>query len=214
MEGMKFDKDKPRYDLIPIGVEEEVAKVFTFGAKKYADNNWLLVEDGERRYYAACRRHIEAWRRGERLDPETGYHHLAHAICCLAILMGREQGNKCIQGGDIVRKTIQNLRPTIYAIDFDGTLCENKYPDIGTPNRRIIEFCIDRKEKGDKLILWTCRTGERLKEAVEWCKEQGLDFDAVNENLPERIAEFGGDTRKISADFYIDDKNMEVWHGN
>lgn len=57
-----------------------------------------------------------------------------------------------------------------------------------------------------KLILWTCRDGEKLTKAVEWCKLRGLEFDAVNQNLPEVIEQYGGDTRKISADEYIDDK--------
>lgn len=54
--------------------------------------------------------------------------------------------------------------------------------------------------------MWTCRTDGKLKDAIEWCKEHGLKFDAVNENLPERIAMFGTDPRKIGADEYIDDK--------
>lgn len=54
--------------------------------------------------------------------------------------------------------------------------------------------------------MWTCRADERLEEAVRWCYDQGLIFDAVNENLPERIAMFGTDPRKIGADEYIDDR--------
>lgn len=60
---------------------------------------------------------------------------------------------------------------------------------------------------GDKLILWTCREGDALQMAVDWCEEQGLYFDAVNANLPDVIAFFGNDSRKISCDLYIDDKS-------
>ena len=98
----------------------------------------------------------------------------------------------------------------IYAVDFDGTLCRGMYPKIGEPITKMIEWCKQHKESGDKLILWTCRNGELLEEAIEWCKNQGIEFDAINENLSERIEEYGSDTRKVSADFYIDDKNLMV----
>lgn len=98
----------------------------------------------------------------------------------------------------------------IYAVDFDGTLCVEKYPGIGEARQNVIDFCKQKKAEGHKLILWTCRCGEYLEQAIKWCEEQELIFDAVNENLPERIAEYGGDCRKISADYYIDDKNICV----
>ena len=95
----------------------------------------------------------------------------------------------------------------IYAVDFDGTLCENAYPEIGKPNMAMILHFKTIKAMGHKLILWTCREGELLTQAVEWCKHWGLEFDAVNENLPELIKRFGNDCRKIGADYYCDDKN-------
>ena len=106
----------------------------------------------------------------------------------------------------------------IYAVDFDGTLCKNSWPDIGKPNRVLIPALLELRANGDKLILWTCRTGDLLVEAVSWCKEQGLEFDAVNENLPEIIGQFGTESRKVFADVYVDDKVIspdlkfsEVW---
>ncbi len=96
----------------------------------------------------------------------------------------------------------------IIAVDFDGTLCENKWPEIGEPNKELIAYLKKRQEAGDKLILWTCRVGEILKNAVAWSAEQGLIFDAVNENLPEVLEWMGGDTRKIFANEYIDDRNF------
>ena len=94
----------------------------------------------------------------------------------------------------------------IIAVDFDGTLCENQWPDIGDANEELISYLKKQQEDGSKIILWTCRTGELLQQAIEWCSEWGVLFDAVNENLPETIELFGNDTRKISADMYIDDK--------
>ncbi|GEM_PF-1807441 len=95
----------------------------------------------------------------------------------------------------------------IIATDFDGTLCENKWPEIGEPNVEIINYLKRQKSGGDvKLILWTCRAGDRLIEATNWCAEQGLSFDAINANIPEIIEEFGSDTRKVFAHEYIDDR--------
>lgn len=95
----------------------------------------------------------------------------------------------------------------IYAVDFDGYLCRNKWPNIGEPRRLIIWYFKRKKRRGHKLILNTCREGKLLQEAIDWCAKHGLYFDAHNENLPERIAEYGRDCRKISADRYCDDKN-------
>ena len=96
----------------------------------------------------------------------------------------------------------------IIAVDFDGTLCENKWPEIGEPNKELIAYLKKRQEAGDKLVLWTCRVGEILDNAVAWSAEQGIIFDAVNENLPEVVSSFGTDTRKIFANEYIDDRNF------
>lgn len=72
---------------------------------------------------------------------------------------------------------------TIYAVDFDRTLCESEFPGIGAPNMYLIKHLIKRQKQGNKIILWTCRCGERLQQAVEWCKQHSLEFDAINENL-------------------------------
>ena len=92
------------------------------------------------------------------------------------------------------------------AVDFDGTLCESKYPEIGQPNMPLINTLIEKKARGDKLILWTCRSGEYLSKAVAWCRSHGLAFDVINENLPEMVSLWGNDSRKITADVYIDDR--------
>ena len=96
------------------------------------------------------------------------------------------------------------------AVDFDGCLCTNKWPDIGDPNWIAIHELIRRRAWGDKVILWTCRTGQQLEDAVNWCMNRGLHFDAVNENLPENIRFFGNDCRKVYANEYWDDKSVPV----
>lgn len=94
----------------------------------------------------------------------------------------------------------------IIAVDFDGTLCENKWPGIGAPNLELMAYLKLRRLNGAKLILWTCRTGHRLNEAVQWCKELDLYFDAINEDIPDVISEFGPSGRKVFATEYIDDR--------
>lgn len=97
------------------------------------------------------------------------------------------------------------MNEQIIAVDFDGILCENKWPEIGEPNTELIVYLIMmRKTVGAKIILWTCHAGEMLDKAVNWCSEHGLEFDAVNENLPHIVEHFGSDTRKIFANIYID----------
>lgn len=94
----------------------------------------------------------------------------------------------------------------IIAVDFDDTLCFSNWPDLGEPNLNLIEYLKKWRNEENKLILWTCRDGNALQKAVDWCEKLGLVFDAVNENIPEVIALYGNDSRKISADWYIDDR--------
>ena len=84
--GRKFDGNKLEYGLLPPFALEETVKVLTFGAQKYERDNWKKVSDSKRRYFDAMERHIWAWKKGEQCDPESGIHHLAHAMCCLMFL--------------------------------------------------------------------------------------------------------------------------------
>jgi hypothetical protein len=89
MEGLKYDNDKPMWNLLPMASVEEVVKVLTYGAKKYSADNWRKVDS--ERYFAAFMRHIAAWRKGETHDVESGLHHLAHAITNLLFAMEHER---------------------------------------------------------------------------------------------------------------------------
>lgn len=100
----------------------------------------------------------------------------------------------------------------VIAVDFDGTLCVSQWPEIGEENYGLIEWLKECRSKGDKVILFTCREDDLLDAAVKWCAERGLHFDAVNANLPERVARYGGDCRKISADIYLDDRAIGVFY--
>jgi hypothetical protein len=96
------------------------------------------------------------------------------------------------------------------AVDFDGTLCEHRFPEIGEPIYKTMRFICYHAERGAKIILHTCRENapdgrQYLTEAVEWCKDHAVPIHAVNENpwVP-----FG--RRKIYADIYIDDRALNV----
>lgn len=99
----------------------------------------------------------------------------------------------------------------IIAVDFDGTLCSDCYPAIGIPNLPLIYLLIRLQRRGKRIILWTCRCGEQLEAAVAWCRGFGLEFDAVNANVKETLQRYGTESRKISADVYIDDKACFPW---
>ena len=85
-EGLKYDGQKNRLDLIQWSFINDIGHVLTFGALKYAPNNWQLVENGADRYFAAAMRHLLAYRSGERVDPESGLSHLSHAATNLMFL--------------------------------------------------------------------------------------------------------------------------------
>lgn len=92
--GRKDDQEKNRLDLIEPEFIEGVGKVLTFGADKYEPNNWQKVEDAENRYYAAALRHLIAWRKGEKTDPESGISHLYHVACNIMFLQHFEREEK------------------------------------------------------------------------------------------------------------------------
>jgi len=104
----------------------------------------------------------------------------------------------------------------IFAVDFDGTLCSYAFPKIGEQHqhhKELMDILISLRKDGHKLILWTNRGDNEqyksLTEAIEWCKEKGLEFDEVNKNLPEKeLAKLSGYSPKIMADYYIDDKAL------
>ncbi|PQJ69198.1 BT0820 family HAD-type phosphatase [Polaribacter butkevichii] len=97
--------------------------------------------------------------------------------------------------------------PLIIAVDFDGTIVEDAYPKIG--KELIFAFHTLKKlqSQGHRLILWTYRHGKRLDEAVAFCKENNLEFYAVNKNFPEEVFD-EKHSRKIHADLFIDDRNV------
>lgn len=101
----------------------------------------------------------------------------------------------------------------VIAVDFDGTLCKDEYPNAGEPNMELIESLIESRKRGHYVILWTCRRDKLLEEAIYFCHEHGLYFDAIN-NRPAQSPDIYpapivmGGYAKVFADIYIDDRAL------
>ena len=106
------------------------------------------------------------------------------------------------------------MKQLVIAVDFDGTLCEYAFPKIGEQkqhHKELLELLVTMRKNGHKLILWTCRGDNKeypcLSEAVDWCRKQGLEFDAINENI-KGTKKLSGTSPKVLADYYLDDRSL------
>lgn len=102
------------------------------------------------------------------------------------------------------------MEAPIIAIDFDGTIVEHEFPRIGKLNYKADYIIKKLKSRGCRLILWTCRSGEYLDEAIEFCSKHGIEFDAINDNIPELSFR---PWPKVYADIYIDDRQGNGFTG-
>ena len=100
----------------------------------------------------------------------------------------------------------------IIAVDFDGILCENRFPEIGKPYYDMIAAVREAMDLGHEVILWTSRVDDRLTEAVSWCEDRGLRFTSINDNTPSNKQKYEhlypNGTRKVYADVYVDDHSL------
>ncbi len=99
----------------------------------------------------------------------------------------------------------------VIAVDFDGTIVEHRYPEIGKEQPFATSTLRQLIEDGHKLILWSVREGDLLADAVKWCEERGVRFYAVNADIDEDAADHQGTahfSRKIKANLFIDDRNL------
>ena len=105
------------------------------------------------------------------------------------------------------------MNTKIIAVDFDGTIVEDKYPQIGKPKLFAFETLKKLQNEGYRLILWTYRSGEKLSEAVEFCRANGIEFYAVNSSFEGEEYDPKQQSRKINADLFIDDRNLGGFPG-
>jgi len=105
-----------------------------------------------------------------------------------------------------------NQDSRVIAVDFDGTIVEHRYPEIGREMLFAFATLKELQKRGHKLILWTFRTGNFLQEAVEFCRANGIEFYAINKNYPEEELDQNV-SRKINADIFIDDRNVGGFPG-
>ena len=97
----------------------------------------------------------------------------------------------------------------IIAVDFDGTIVQHRYPEIGTELPFATQTLKMLIQEGHRLILWTVREGKLLQDAIDWCSQRGVDFYAINKEFPEEDAEqYKSYSRKLKADLWIDDRNV------
>lgn len=94
------------------------------------------------------------------------------------------------------------------AVDFDGTIVEHRYPEIGREIPFATETLKMLTKEGHRLILWSVREGKLLEEAVAWCRERGLEFYAVNHDYPEENTNNDNYSRKLKVELFIDDRNL------
>lgn len=105
------------------------------------------------------------------------------------------------------------MRSYIIAVDFDGTVVDDGYPKIGKPKLFAFETLKQLAAQGHRLVLWTYRSGKELEEAVEFCRENGIEFYAVNSSFEGEIFDQEKQSRKINADIFIDDRNLGGFPG-
>jgi|SRR6056297_1159934 len=98
----------------------------------------------------------------------------------------------------------------IIAVDFDGTIVEDEWPEIGKTKHRVVEQMIKEKEEGTYIIIWTCRSGQEIQEMQDWLDEQCIPYDRINANASWILDEWKRDNRKIFAHEYWDDKARRI----
>lgn len=101
----------------------------------------------------------------------------------------------------------------IIAVDFDGVLVQSAFPKIGEPDHEMVDLVrLLIQKSGVEVVLWTSRVDQPLEDAITWCERMGLAFDAINDNAPSNKRKYGklypNGTRKVYADYYLDDHNM------
>jgi hydroxymethylpyrimidine pyrophosphatase-like HAD family hydrolase len=105
------------------------------------------------------------------------------------------------------------MKSKILAVDFDGTIVEDKYPKVGKPMLFAVETLQKLHNEGYQLILWTYRSGQALEDAIGFCKKNGIELASVNSSFSGEVFDEKTQSRKINADYFIDDRNLGGFPG-
>jgi hypothetical protein len=157
--GVKYDNNKLRYDLIEPEFLEGLAKILSLGAKKYSDGNWKNVNPFKDRYYAALLRHIQAWRKGELIDSESGESHLYHAACCLMFL---DWGDKLKK--EMYERAEEYLKSTEFLYDNTDVgilICDECGMKYGKPRGSVATYYLG--------FCDYCKTDKVVTEVRDYC---------------------------------------------
>ena len=157
MTGKKYDGEKPKMYLLPPKALTEVAKVLTFGANKYDENNWKKLDNLQNRYSGAALRHIFAHMDGEEFDDETGLDHLAHAICCLLFKLEAKLDGTSKE--ERPREPIGQQHQESYTLTFNGRPDGAHYEEAGVRNS---EYSVQYNKTG--------QTNRRLSRTQSVCQ--------------------------------------------
>lgn len=128
-----------------------------------------------------------------------------------SIILPKNQGGTIGDGSNVPDTVTPKRRGLIFAVDFDGTIVENRYPDIGPLILEAREAMRLMKDHGHTVIVWTCREGARLAEMIAFLDANNVPYDHVNDHAPWMKSVFKNNPRKIYADYYIDDHNISGW---
>ena len=179
--GVKFDGEKLRYDLIPWQALEEAAKVLTHGAKKYAPGNWKKVPDAKNRYYAALMRHLQEVRKGNLIDDDSGYSHLAHVLCnaMFLVYLYDEAPVELVDEApvEVVDEAPEVVTLNSKALSALGSFNALVISDIDRINRSIA-----KAGKGDLLVTANYGDKEVVRKVLAYFEMQGYSIDVFDDD--------------------------------
>ena len=227
LNGQKFDAGKTEWDLLPLGPVEEVVKVLMHGREKYGRDNWQLVDNPIRRYYAAAQRHLAAFRRArfdtknpyDAIDAESHLHHLAHAACCILFLLWHERKELCDEdaAGAILDRLVDDLaaartKATIDLFETEMSAVRTETADTPEADAEFVDVLNTLRDLG-VIREATSRKPVLIREITDEIKFATYDQDALDKltvrDVPEIERKAFGAVDKGKDSFKV--KGIKFW---
>lgn len=227
LNGQKFDAGKTEWDLLPLGPVEEVVKVLMHGREKYGRDNWQLVDNPIRRYYAAAQRHLAAFRRArfdtkdpyDAIDAESHLHHLAHAACCILFLLWHERKELCDEdaAGAILDRLVDDLaaartKATVDLFETEMSAVRAEATDTPEADAELVDVLNTLRDLG-VIREATSRKPVLIREITDEIKFATYDQDALDKltvrDVPEIERKAFGAVDKGKDSFKV--KGIKFW---
>lgn len=227
LNGQKFDAGKTEWDLLPLGPVEEVVKVLMHGREKYGRDNWQLVDNPIRRYYAAAQRHLAAFRRArfdtkdpyDAIDAESHLHHLAHAACCILFLLWHERKELCQEdaAGAILDRLVDSLaaartKATVDLFETEMSAVRAEATDTPEADAELVDVLNTLRDLG-VIREATSRKPVLIREITDEIKFATYDQDALDKltvrDVPEIERKAFGAVDKGKDSFKV--KGIKFW---